>query len=465
MRHKAKNPGNALLLVALIWLEPGNGSAQAVNYRAELRLAWQSYTNGNYFNSLAHYQWATQAAPQSLDAQLGCVLTLLSLGKYPEAETAARRILKSYPANYYANLRLAYALRMQKQFESAEMILSQSLALRPTDVPLLKELALVKMAIKQYARACQILLDVLTLAPDDTTAIELLTSLQLRQNPQDGLYVKSYAASPALLDPNNGTKISYESAIYYGYLEYHDTAVKDHADSIGIYAALLYGFNHLWEFETDYFNKFYRGFASLEQWDTTLAYANFSLPHVKLRAGGHLVSNSDPYTDQGWLAFGGAEYFVANCWAAGIDGYFTQYPKFQTQLEVAQLTPHLGITFGQSEHPIWNNDLRGYWIYVNSFGGRHHYFSVEDRLSLSWQHWTLATFGWVGQQLFAVRNDGFALYNLGEVHKAGVGAEVSYAFSPHFTITLRANHETFQDLAITPYASSDMYLAMLRFKF
>jgi len=64
-----------------------------------------------------------------------------------------------------------------------------------------------------------------------------------------------------------------------------------------------------------------------------------------------------------------------------------------------------------------------------------------------------------------VRDNGFALYNLGEEHKAGYGLEVRYIFSEHFALTLRANREEFRDIASTPNASSDMYMAMLNVYF
>ena len=67
--------------------------------------------------------------------------------------------------------------------------------------------------------------------------------------------------------------------------------------------------------------------------------------------------------------------------------------------------------------------------------------------------------------MFAVRNDGFALYNLGENHKGGYGAEIRYAASDHLAFTLRASREHFRDLAATPNATSDLYLAAISLNF
>ncbi len=260
---------------------------------------------------------------------------------------------------------------------------------------------------------------------------------------------------------------SSEIAAYCAYLNYHDTASKDHSYLAGAYASLGCGMEHLLEAEADTIRKCYRGYPSLSQNDTTIAYANFSVPHLKLRIGGHFVDSEDPYTDQGRVAFGGAEYYVARRWSAGVDSAYTKYPNFQTGLEVVQLTPHVGVTFGRGGQHLWNNDLRGYWIHLSrDFDGLGDDFvSAEDRISFIWQRWTFSTVGWAGEQLFAVRNEGFALYNTGEEHKAGYGAEVSYAFSEHLALKVRANREEFRDIASTPHASSDMYLAMLSLRF
>ena len=114
----------------------------------------------------------------------------------------------------------------------------------------------------------------------------------------------------------------------------------------------------------------------------------------------------------------------------------------------------------------WENDVRGYWIHLGrEFDGRQNYYSVEERLSLKWHRWTLSGMGWVGQQMFAVRNQGFALYNMAEDHRGGYGAEIRHAFGRHLEIGFRFSREHFRDLAITPNATSESYMALLAWNF
>ncbi|MCX6903061.1 MAG: tetratricopeptide repeat protein, partial [Verrucomicrobia bacterium] len=365
----------ASLLLGLWWLVLGAVAADqnlSPFYLSQLRLAWQCYTNADYSNSVAHYQAAIKAAPQSLEARLGCLLPFLALERFADAESLAGQVLKQHPANYHASLRLAFALRMQNRLEQAEEVLQRALALHPTDVSCLLELALVKLARKQDATARRLFADVLTLSPGNAIALDQLASSRLLHEPQDAPLPRPWAFTPGLRPPPGARQVHVATAAYYAYLDYHHTAAKDHAHAAGLYASLGYGPEHRLEAEADYLHKFYRGYPSLQQWDTTLAYANFSIPRVKLRLGGHFVASEDPFTDQGWVVFGGAEYYAGSRWAAGLGGYFTKYPEFQKPLEVVQLAPHLGLTLWHGANTTWLNDLRGYWIHLNqdTFGQR-----------------------------------------------------------------------------------------------
>ncbi|MEI6568306.1 MAG: hypothetical protein WCR20_16630, partial [Verrucomicrobiota bacterium] len=73
---------------------------------------------------------------------------------------------------YYANLRLAYALRMQKKYDASSELLIQLLTYYPTDVKFLTELALVRVAQDQRESARRIFFDVLTLDPENVVAKE-----------------------------------------------------------------------------------------------------------------------------------------------------------------------------------------------------------------------------------------------------------------------------------------------------
>ncbi len=145
-------------------------------YTVNLRLGWLYYLWGKYRNSLEHYRKAMEVLPYSVEAKLGYMLPLMAQGKFSEVEKVAYQILQMDYYNYYANLRLAYALRMQKKYKLALEVCNKMLAVYPTDVSFLVELALAHIGLGNKDKAKLILGDVLILDPDNATAKELLKS-------------------------------------------------------------------------------------------------------------------------------------------------------------------------------------------------------------------------------------------------------------------------------------------------
>jgi len=139
-------------------------------YTPNLRLAWLHYLKGNYANAEEYYLAATKAAPEAIEPKLGCLLPLLAQERYEAVEKLARQVIREDKGNYYANLRLAVALRSQDKTSQAEKTVNRMLRAYPTDVPFLAELALLKVAQDDLDAASQIFFDVLILDPENVTA-------------------------------------------------------------------------------------------------------------------------------------------------------------------------------------------------------------------------------------------------------------------------------------------------------
>ena len=137
-------------------------------YTVNLRLGWLNYLKGAHATARAHYEAAIKIMPDSIEARLGHLLPLLAQERYTDAEAVARAVIRVDPANYYANLRLAFALRMQQKYDAAEDIVIRQLGYYPTDVSLLTEWGLIKTA--KHLPAERIFNDVLTLDPENVTA-------------------------------------------------------------------------------------------------------------------------------------------------------------------------------------------------------------------------------------------------------------------------------------------------------
>lgn len=141
-------------------------------YTVNLRLGWLYYLLGKYANSIEHYQKAVQSVSTSLEAKNGLLLPLLAQNKYNEVTSTAYQVVSVDHYNYYGNMRLAFALRMQKKYDQAEQILNKMLAVYPTDITFLTELALIKYNQGDTEKAGGLMWDVLTLDPENETAKE-----------------------------------------------------------------------------------------------------------------------------------------------------------------------------------------------------------------------------------------------------------------------------------------------------
>jgi Flp pilus assembly protein TadD len=106
-------------------------------YFFALRAAWLSYLSGKYAVSLRHYQDALLLKPDSIEPRLGQLLPLIALGKYDQAEMAAKAILRTDPKNYTARLQLAYIYYLRGNFIRAETHYAELAAEYPSDATVL----------------------------------------------------------------------------------------------------------------------------------------------------------------------------------------------------------------------------------------------------------------------------------------------------------------------------------------
>jgi urea transporter/tetratricopeptide (TPR) repeat protein len=155
----------------------GQYAAHPQDYRLNLRMGWLYYLSGSYDNSAQHYYAALQLVPQSFEAGVGYLLPLLAQARYPDAESFARDIVKSDAKNYYANLRLAVALRLQGKYADAEQVVKPMLDAYPADIYFLGEMAMLNLAQNKKDAARQLFSNVLSLDPENATAKHQLRQL------------------------------------------------------------------------------------------------------------------------------------------------------------------------------------------------------------------------------------------------------------------------------------------------
>ncbi len=227
---------------------------------------------------------------------------------------------------------------------------------------------------------------------------------------------------------------------YYSHLQYGSGSIKSHGDVAGVYGYASTTFD-LVEVGIEETAIYFRSGFRFRQGDYTVIWNNYNIQDFRLRAGIHYMSNNDPLTNAGVIGILGAHY-TQDRWEVGADYYVTNYQKYTPNLTVNQFSPRIAFPYGTAK-----GELRGYYIHTNSnLGlGKRDFLSLEGRMSQDIGKVNVGAYGWGGEQTFAVRNDGFVVYNLAEKHRAGFGGEASYKFTEHSKITGRIGQELFSD--------------------
>ena len=135
-------------------------------YTLNLRFGWLFYLNKNYNDSIKYYKNASLINPYALDPRLGLIRVYLDTHSYKDAEVVSYELLKIDFYNYYANLYVTKSLIAQKKYEIALKIINKMLALYPTDIAYLEQLALLyKLTNSRYLQV--VYEDILVLDPNN----------------------------------------------------------------------------------------------------------------------------------------------------------------------------------------------------------------------------------------------------------------------------------------------------------
>ncbi|WP_022853088.1 tetratricopeptide repeat protein [Thermodesulfatator atlanticus] len=144
------------------------------SYLVNLRLGWLYYLSGKYGNSIKHYKKAVSLRSQAFEPLLGLSLPLMAQQRWSEVEKTMNRLVAADPYNYYGNLRLAIALRLQNKARLAERICRKMLARYPTSLDFLVELGRTLWWQGKNTDAKRIFQRVLLLDPENVVARKFL---------------------------------------------------------------------------------------------------------------------------------------------------------------------------------------------------------------------------------------------------------------------------------------------------
>lgn len=244
--------------------------------------------------------------------------------------------------------------------------------------------------------------------------------------------------------------------LYGGALEYSDSS-KDNGWFAGAYFQKSLVEDRL-EFayertEVDYIDV---DTLALKQNDFTLIWTHYLSSSYSVRLGGHYIDSNDILSDGAYSLFAGIKYFEGYAFDMGVDGYYSTYDDYLSDdqatkgLDVIQIVPSIGFTFGQYYSSIGSFYAKLSYDYIRPENEglaqlRDSYHSAAISLKNFNGKWTTTVGGWAGKQVFAMRNEGFVMYNLNEEHRGGAELSVHYAFSDRSGLKVQYGYESFKE--------------------
>jgi tetratricopeptide (TPR) repeat protein len=141
-------------------------------YSHNIRLGYLYYEAKNYTESEKYYAKATALMPFAVEAKLGYVLPLASLGNWTKVKTVYEEILKIDPQNSIANYRIGTMYYYSKDYAKAATYLEKVVNLYPFSYDGLLMMAWTDLKLAKYNDAKILFNRVLLLSPSDSSAME-----------------------------------------------------------------------------------------------------------------------------------------------------------------------------------------------------------------------------------------------------------------------------------------------------
>lgn len=245
-----------------------------------------------------------------------------------------------------------------------------------------------------------------------------------------------------------------DALVYYMPVSYHNAQFKKQALVEGVYFYYGKGFNYSVEAEIDQTKIDYNTDFNYRQQDYTMAYSKYA-PGTRARAGIH-IAKTTTVNDNSLTFFLGTTKYNPGGRDFGLDMYVSNYDKYVPKVMAFQFTPAIGRTIGKSSGASIYLQTKGYFIHTTKQIGNESkdFLSAEQNVTYSKRNYSVSVSGWTGKQVFAVRSDGFVVYNTSETHRGGYGVSVSYSMPGNTKLSLFARKEMFSDFGIDNSASA-----------
>lgn len=254
---------------------------------------------------------------------------------------------------------------------------------------------------------------------------------------------------------------------YHLPINYKDSGVRENSSLTGVYGAFQSDLNNKFEFALDYSDLNYIFNFKIKQYDFTFAYTNESIPEWNFRAGGHYIISDDVLTDQAYVLFAGVGKYRFQSWDANFDVYYSNYNSYTPSFSAIQLAPSFGLTFpfDRTQGIYINSTVNYIMLSKGIVTDKKYYFSLRETLTYYNNKFSISAYALLGEQKFAVRQNGFLVYNVADLMKNGYGASITYSFTRNFFLKAGVEYDKFDEEAYGTSASSTKFIILAGFNF
>ncbi len=200
------------------------GDVGADRYFVLVRLGWLHYLRGNFGKACDYYRQAIEVEPEATEAKVAYLLPLLASKQFQLTVDVAKQVLEVDSRNYFANLRLAVALREMKRYQESLRSVSDWSASLPSDIEAMAEYSKSLVALGRGDEAKTIYHRILLIDPENNFAL-----VKLGLKPPINDYVAStddYDVAPELIR---------SISPYYAHIDYGRKSIKQLGNVGGLF--------------------------------------------------------------------------------------------------------------------------------------------------------------------------------------------------------------------------------------
>ena len=236
---------------------------------------------------------------------------------------------------------------------------------------------------------------------------------------------------------------------------------------IGLYSLIDDGYQSI-EFSVELKYLKYTSGEELTQINLATSYKKYLLKNLKLNTLLHYISNNIA-SNGATIALVGLDYISENDFTLGIESAYSSYGSNSLADKILQIKPSASFAYGHknSDWGVIYPGISMYYIkpYSQNTSLNNSYFSTELDLTHKKGSFTTKLQYWFGEQLYAVRDDGFTIYNLNEVHNSGTALSMHYKVDNSLGIKTSYISEYYTRIGSTSEEYMDRLLFVADFSF